>query len=270
MTEWLQLGTELTWIDRSGGHFDSAIDQFHTDAHVYRYRRDQFPAYESRFMTTTNGVEKGSRLTPSGLSNIVLRAKLRLLQWGDPKFETGLSILLRHKEAVADGKSGLSSGYQDQTFSILVGTPVGESSALYLALTQAKLGGNVYFADWPRNSSIQMYEFTYLWGVSDTFQIIFNHGSESPFLDSSKLEFIADPNRPRESAADRASSAYNQLTGWRGQQTVGVRFRLPESSQLSVYVTEDWEYSERDNIGDRVSTTGAPDVSLGIQFKKGL
>ncbi len=270
VSSWFQIGAELTWIDRSGGHFDQMIDQFHIDAKVYRFQRERYSFFDSRFMTETDGVERTSRLTTSGLSNLVFRGKLWLLKWDDEKFETGLSFLFRHKQPIDDGLGGRSSGSQDQTLSLLTGVPIGASSAFYFSATHAQLGGNYYFRDWPRNSTMQMYEASLVFGLSDSFQLILSHGTESPFMDKGKLEFIPEENREDRIHFDRSSSAFNHLTGWRGQQSFGLRFLFEPQSSLSMYIIEDWELSNRDNIGDYISTTGAPDVAFGLQYSRGI
>lgn len=270
MSSWFQLGSELSWIDRGGGHLDQMIDQFHVDAKIYRFQRERYSRFESRFMTETDGVEKASRLTSSGLSNVVLRGKFWLAKWGDPKYETGLSLLFRHKQSIDDGLEGRSSGSQDQTFSLLTGTPITDSTVFYFSATYAQIGGNFYFRDWPRNSSIQMYEASFVIGLSEKFQLIISHGTESPFMDKGKLEFVPDDTREDRAFYDRSSSAFNHLTGWRGQQTAGVRFLFDPQSSLSFYFVEDWEYSDRDNTGDVISTSGAPDVAFGLQYSRGI
>lgn len=269
-TEWLQLGAEISWIDRSGGHFDRMIDQFHVDTRIYRFQRERYQPFRSKLLLQTDGNVTTGALTPSGLSNLVLRAKFWLARWGDAKFATGASVLARLKHAVDDGSKQLSSGSQDQSLSVLIGTPVGSSSALYFAASQVQMGGNRSFKDWPTRNTAQSFETSFVWGFSDAFQIILNHGIESPYMDSSRLEFIPETGRENEASKDRSSSAFNHFTDWRGQQTFGVRFQMDGNSTLALYMTEDWELANLDGLGELFNTTGAPDVSIGLQYSQAL
>jgi hypothetical protein len=260
---------EVPYAWRDGGSLDRFLDWWHRTWGANRFEREIFPQDQSIFQVQTNGLNQLTTPSASGFSNIRLKAKYWAIKSGEPdQCACGLGAEASVKVPVDSSRDGLTSGSLDFSFMLHGGIPVGKLSAIELTAGMNVVPVNVVFADWPRNTVLQLFEASGDFDVGKKFGVIAQIRAESPFMDRDSLTIHDAVAVTHENfLEDRLSSAYNGLVYWRIHETLGVRYKFNNHDVIALGGTEDGGPGDLDETGDTLYGNNSPDILFFLKFQ---
>lgn len=263
--EKIAVAFEVPAASRGGDLLDKIVDDFHHAFNFYRFQRDWYDRGRSKFKIQTDGISTLPDTSSSGQGNY----KAQLLLWPvRPKnnCRCGVGLNFDVKFPAGDPDHGLTSGGVDYTVTPSVGFPIGKDSSFKVSASLTYAEKNKVFEDWPRYKWLFGGEMGFDFGIGDTWGMFFLASIQSPFMDQSDLELTRTYVDQDYQNQFQVSSAWNSLTGWRGRESLGPRFR-GKHFQLALLMTEDWGFGARDPDGSITYVDNQPDVSFGLHFK---
>lgn len=270
LTPRLAFAVEVPYAYRNGGILDDFIDQFHVAIGASRFRRHFNGYFDNRFMVQTNNEDNLATLRGEGLGSVKAKLKAWLWQWRSPTpgvCDCGLAISGQGKFPVQKRTNALSSGTSDFTGAVHLGFPLGQYSGMWATAAFTKLGPNDTFAGWPRHDWQEMYELSFDFGLDKNFGIILQARAESPLFDNNHLEYQYTTFNDDSQLAERIASGWNSLVYWRGSESLGLRWRWGQGSQINFLIVEDWGLGNKDRRYDMLYVNNAPDVAFVSQLK---
>lgn len=265
----LALSLELPYAYRNGGILDDFIDQFHQTIQSDRFFRHLNEDFNNSFVVQKDGIDQLATSKGQGVGGTKVKMKWWPVKWLSPTrgaCDCGIALSGQVKLPLQDRQFGLSSGTNDYSGLLHVGVPLGKYSAAWTTAAVTKLGKNDTFKDWPRREWAQMYELSLDIGFSPSFGVLLQARTESPFLMKEHLEYQYTYDDEQLRTAERVASAWNALTAWRGSQSIGLRYRWGQGSQVNLLFVEDWGTGDRDSRGDFLYVNNAPDVAFINQW----
>ena len=269
LSERLALTVEVPYANRNGGFLDDFIDQFHQFIRTDRFFRHLNDPFGNSYRIQTEDQDRLATQYGQGVGSTKAKLKWWLAQWRSPTpgvCECGLAISAQAKNPTQARKFGMSSGNKEYTALLHLGVPLGQYSGAWATAGITKLGANETFADWPRRDWQEMYELSLDLGVGPNFGFILQARAESPLFNRDHLEFDYSYSDKKGQTAERIASGWNSLTAWRGSQSLGLRWRWGQGSQINLLVVEDWGIGDEDDRGDALYVNNAPDVAFVSQW----
>lgn len=267
--ERLALSFEIPYANRNGGFLDDFIDQFHQLIQSDRFFRHLNEDFDNDYVVRTNNQDNLASGKAQGVGAVKPKLKYWLWQLNSPTpgvCDCGFAISGQVKFPLQARQFGLSSGSNDYTGLAHLGVPLGKYSAAWTTAAFTKLGKNDTFAGWPRREWHQMYELSLDLGAGPRFGLILQARMESPLFMKEHLSYQHTYADEPQQAAERVASGWNSLTAWRGSQSIGLRWRWGEGSQINFLMIEDWAFGSKDRRGEWLYTNNAPDVAFISQW----
>lgn len=254
---------------RGGGFLDGFIDDYHIAFGFDRFNRADFPEDHSRFSVISDGVEKVTDSSASGISN--LKYKLKFWPWqikgNNGQCACGFGISAQVKIPMDNLDRGLSTESGDYSLMWNLGFPIFDRSAIWIssAVTRTKL--NPLIEDLPRKEWHQMYEISTEWGLNKNWSFTFQVRMESPILEKDDLSIANPSSEPVDALLERIASGWNSLVHWRGSEAFGLKYNSNSGEhQFKMMIIEDWAVGHFDEIGDDLYVNNAPDVAFSMQY----
>lgn len=269
LSDFFAMAFEIPYANRNGGFLDDFIDQFHKFIGSDRFLRPQNPDYGNSFIVQKDGVNRLSSDSAQGVGNVKLKFKFWPWQWQSPTpgvCDCGFAISGQVKFPTQSRQFGLSSGNNDYSTLFHMGVPLGEFSAIWATAAYTRVGANETFAGWPRREWLQMYELSLDLANGPGYGLILQMRVESPLFMKEHLEYQYTYSTAEGQAAERISSAWHALTAWRGSESIGIRYRWGDGSQVNFLFVEDFALGHMDGAGQWLYVNNAPDVAFINQW----
>jgi hypothetical protein len=269
LTDRMSFALEVPYANRNGGFLDDFIDQFHVLIGSNRFLRHLNDDYDNNFSIKTNGTEQLASKHGQGVGAIKAKVKLWLMQWRSPTpgvCDCGFAVSFQSKFPTQRPGIGLSSGHNDYSGLIHAGAPLWKYAGIWATAGWTKLGGNENLNGWPRREWLQMYELSLDLGVGPSFGFILQARTESPILMKEYLTYNYTTTERESQTSERIGSGWNSLVEWRGSQSIGVRWRWGQGSQINFMMVEDWGTGDKDERNDKLYVNNAPDVAFVSQW----
>lgn len=269
LTDELGLSLEIPYANRNGGFLDDFIDQFHVLIGSNRFLRHLNDPFDNDFSVRTDGQERLSSKHGQGVGGHKVKLKWWMWQWKSPTpgvCDCGFSLSAQVKFPTQKRGLGLSSGSNDYSGLAHLGIPIGTLSGAWFTGAVSKIGNNETFHGWPRRTWLQMYELSLDIGFNKNLGLILQGRTESPLMMREHLNYNYTHSDAEGQKAERIASGWNSLVEWRGSQSIGLRWRWGEGSQVNLLMIEDWGLGDKDERNDKLYVNNAPDVAFISQW----
>jgi hypothetical protein len=264
----LSVALEIPYATRDGGGLDRFVDWVHRSFGANRFSRQQYPQDQSLFLVQTDGVNRLSSETASGIGNVKMKLKYWPVKMGAKnQCACGLGGGFQVKVPMAKSLDGLSSGGFDFSLLFHGALPLGTRSYLATTLGVTWAPENPAFRDWPRHTWLHLFEVESDIALSDNWGLLLQVRVESPFMNKDSLNLI-DPTASRNAFLQhRLSSGYNSLVHWRVYETFGFRYRISPEKVAYLLASEDGGLGDVDETGDKLYSNNAPDILFSLRFE---
>lgn len=268
-TDSFAFALEVPYANRNGGFLDDFIDQFHVLIGSDRFLRHLHDEFGNDFSVTKNGVEQLTSDHGQGVGGFKAKMKWWLWQLKSPTAgvcDCGFALSGQVKFPTQKHSLGLSSGHNDYSVLAHLGFPMWKYAGAWMTAAYTKLGDNENFKGWPRRTWAQMYELSLDLGFGPNLGLILQARTESPIMEKGELSYNYSYTDPKGQIAERVASGWNSLVEWRGSESIGLRWRWGQGSQVNLLMVEDWGIGAKDGRNDALYVNNAPDVAFLSQL----
>lgn len=269
LSDRLAVALEVPYANRNGGFLDDFIDQFHVLIGSNRFLRHLNDDFGNSLSIKKNGEEQLTSEHGQGVGSLKAKLKLWLLQWKSPTpgvCDCGLAVSFQSKFPTQKAGNGLSSGHNDYSGLVHLGAPLWKYAGVWATAGWTHLGPNDNMRDWPRREWMQMYELSVDLGLGPNLGILLQARTESPILMKEHLDYNYTVTEHEGQTSERIASGWNSLVEWRGSQSIGLRWRWGQGSQINFMMVEDWGLGDKDERNDKLYVNNAPDVAFISQW----